>query len=123
MGPKLVNATNAIYQHMDLAPVMTRLMSLAQNNLVGLFPGSNPYGFQADPNTFCLFAVPKNGSTDPSNQLVSIWPRDHSSTFWSWSFNHHSIAASLSACRLPLHAYLCNRTDSLSAVSKDLYRD
>ena len=71
VGPKIVNATNALYQHMDLAPVMTRLMSLAQNNLVGLFPGSNPYGFQADPNTFCLFAVPRDGSaTDPTSQLV-----------------------------------------------------
>ncbi len=72
VGPKIVNATNALYQHMDLAPVMTRLMSLAQNNLVGLFPGSNPYGFQADPNTFCLFAVPKDGSTQAANQLVGI---------------------------------------------------
>lgn len=71
VGPKLVNATNALYQHMDLAPVMTRLMSLAQNNFVGLFPGSNPYGFQADPNTFCLFAVPKDGTPDPTSQLVS----------------------------------------------------
>ena len=50
--------------------VMTRLLSLAQNNLVGLFPGSNPYGFQADPNTFCLFAVPKDNSTQADNQLV-----------------------------------------------------
>ena len=71
VGPKLVNATNALYQHMDLAPVMTRLMSLAQSNFVGLFPGSNPYGFQADPNTFCLFAVPKDGTPDPASQLVS----------------------------------------------------
>ena len=70
VGPKIVNATNALYQHIDLAPVMTRLMSLARNNLVGLFPGSNPYGFQADPNTFCLFAVPKDGSTQATSQLV-----------------------------------------------------
>ena len=76
VGPKLVNATNALYQHMDLAPVMTRLMSLARNNFVGLFPGSNPYGFQADPNTFCLFAVPKDGTPDPTSQLVSPKQRD-----------------------------------------------
>ncbi|BDA51604.1 hypothetical protein COCOBI_19-1600 [Coccomyxa sp. Obi] len=72
VGPKLVNLTNAIYQNADLAPVMSRLLSLAQNNIVGAFPGANPYGFQADPNTFCLFAVPKNGgAADPASQLNS----------------------------------------------------
>lgn len=71
VGPKLVNLTNAIYQNADLAPVMSRLLSLAQNNIVGAFPGQNPYGFQADPNTFCLFAVPKNGASDPASQLNS----------------------------------------------------
>lgn len=44
-----MNVTNAIYQHVDLTPVMTRLMELSQNNILGAFPGSNPYGFQADP--------------------------------------------------------------------------
>lgn len=73
VGPKVVNLTNAIYQNLDLAPVMSRLVSLAQSNVVGAFPGQNPYGFQADPNTFCLFAVPKSGgaATDPASQLNS----------------------------------------------------
>jgi hypothetical protein len=72
VGPKVVNLTNAIYQNTDLAPLMSRLVSLAQSNIVGAFPGQNPYGFQADPNTFCLFAVPKAGAaTDPASQLNS----------------------------------------------------
>ena len=73
VGPKVVNLTNAIYQNLDLAPVMNRLVSLAQSNIVGAFPGQNPYGFQADPNTFCLFAVPKAGAAaaDPASQLNS----------------------------------------------------
>ena len=71
VGPKLVNLTNAIYQNADLAPVMSRLLSLAQTNIVGAFPGANPYGFQADPNTFCLFAVPKDAAANPASQLNS----------------------------------------------------
>jgi hypothetical protein len=74
VGPKAVNVTNAVYQRLDLAPVMKRLVALAQTNIVGAFPGGNPYGFQADPNTFCLFAIPKAGAgpaVDPSQQLTS----------------------------------------------------
>jgi hypothetical protein len=76
VGPKLVNVTNAIYEHMDLSPLMSRMMELAQTNILGAFPGANPYGFQADPDTFCLFAVPKDGVSDPTNQINS-WLAKH----------------------------------------------
>jgi len=55
---RAVRAANAVYQNVDMARLMDRVLALSRNNILGAFPGSNPFGFQADPSTFCLFAVP-----------------------------------------------------------------
>ena len=58
MTTRAVRAANAVYQNVDMARLMDRVLALSRNNILGAFPGSNPFGFQADPSTFCLFAVP-----------------------------------------------------------------
>ena len=44
---KAVKAVNAVYQNVDLSRLMDRVLALSRNNILGAFPGTNPFGFQA----------------------------------------------------------------------------
>ncbi|KAK9828062.1 hypothetical protein WJX81_007140 [Elliptochloris bilobata] len=106
---KAVKAVNAVYQNVDLSRLMDRVLALSRTNILGAFPGTNPFGFQADPNMFCLFAVPVTRHLDGAGAPAgapSAAAADPLSSFVAANQAGAASAAGGAPPASPLDAYL-----------------
>lgn len=68
---KVFKIANDAYQHVDFSAVIDRALALSKDNILGAWPGQNPFGFNLDDRNFCLFAVPVlNKAPKEFNQML-----------------------------------------------------
>eukprot|EP00884_Botryococcus_braunii_P015883 jgi/Botrbrau1/2979/Bobra.0026s0042.2 len=75
---KVFKIANDAYQHVDFSAIIDRALALSKDNILGAWPGQNPFGFNLDDRNFCLFAVPVlNGAPKEFNKMLKKGPLDN----------------------------------------------
>ena len=74
MQQKVFKIANDAYQHLDFSSLIDRALALSKNNVLGAWPGENPFGFNLNDENFCLFAVPvlNNAPTQMKSLLKTV---------------------------------------------------